>query len=52
MQAKMGLAELASVIHPYQTSAEAIGLCSDVYNRSRLTPTVKGIFNGLMAMKR
>ena len=37
MQANTGLAELASVIHPNQTSAEAIGLCSDVYNRSRIT---------------
>ena len=52
MQAGMGLGKLASVIHPYPTAAEAIRQCGDAYNRSRLTPTVKGIFNRLMAFKR
>ena len=48
----MGLGKLANVIHPYPTTAEAIRQCGDAYNRSRLTPTVKGIFNRLMAIKR
>ncbi|MGD9071197.1 MAG: FAD-containing oxidoreductase [Desulfobacterales bacterium] len=52
MQAGMGLGKLASVIHPYPTAAEAIRQCGDAYNRSRLTPTVKKIFNRLMAFKR
>ncbi|WP_321416715.1 FAD-dependent oxidoreductase [uncultured Desulfobacter sp.] len=52
MQAGMGLGKLASVIHPYPTTAEAIRQCGDAYNRSRLTPTVKSIFNRLMAFKR
>jgi pyruvate/2-oxoglutarate dehydrogenase complex dihydrolipoamide dehydrogenase (E3) component len=52
MQAGMGLGKLASVIHPYPTAAEAIRQCGDAYNRSRLTPTVKAIFNRLMAFKR
>ena len=52
MQSNMGLGKLASVIHPYPTAAEAIRQCGDAYNRSRLTPTVKGIFNRLMALKR
>jgi hypothetical protein len=52
MQAGMGLGKLASVIHPYPTAAEAIRQCGDAYNRSRLTPTVKMIFNRLMAIKR
>jgi len=52
MQAGMGLGKLASVIHPYPTAAEAIRQCGDAYNRSRLTPTVKRIFNRLMAFKR
>jgi hypothetical protein len=43
---------LANVIHPYPTAAEAIRQCGDAYNRSRLTPTVKVIFNRLMAFKR
>ena len=52
MQAGMGLGKLASVIHPYPTAAEAIRQCGDTYNRSRLTPTVRSIFNRLMAFKR
>jgi pyruvate/2-oxoglutarate dehydrogenase complex dihydrolipoamide dehydrogenase (E3) component len=52
MQAGMGLGKLANVIHPYPTAAEAIRQCGDAYNRSRLTPTVKKIFNRLMAFKR
>jgi pyruvate/2-oxoglutarate dehydrogenase complex dihydrolipoamide dehydrogenase (E3) component len=52
MQSGMGLGKLANVIHPYPTSAEAIRQCGDAYNRARLTPTVKGIFNRLMAFKR
>ena len=52
MQGGMGLGKLANVIHPYPTMAEAIRQCGDAYNRSRLTPTVKGLFNHLMAFKR
>jgi pyruvate/2-oxoglutarate dehydrogenase complex dihydrolipoamide dehydrogenase (E3) component len=52
MQSGMGLGKLANVIHPYPTAAEAIRQCGDAYNRGRLTPTVKGIFNRLMAFKR
>ena len=52
MQSGMGLGKLASVIHPYPTAAEAIRQCGDAYNRLRLTPTIKRIFHGLMALKR
>jgi len=52
MQAGMGLGKLANVIHPYPTAAEAIRQCGDAYNRGRLTPTIKSIFNGLMAIRR
>ncbi len=44
MRAKMGLGTLASVIHPYPTTAEAIRQTGDAYNRTRLTPFVKGLF--------
>ncbi len=44
MQAGMGLGALANVIHPYPTEAEAIRHTGDLYNRTRLTPTVKNIF--------
>lgn len=52
IQGGMGLGQLANVIHPYPTAAEAIRQCGDGYNRSRLTPTVKGIFHNLMALRR
>jgi pyruvate/2-oxoglutarate dehydrogenase complex dihydrolipoamide dehydrogenase (E3) component len=52
MVGKIGLGTLASVIHPYPTQAEAIRQCGDLYNRTRLTPTVKRLFNGLMALQR
>ena len=52
MQSGMGLSKLASVIHPYPTVAEAIRQCGDAYNRARLTPTVRSIFDRLMAMRR
>lgn len=52
MQSGMGLGKLASVIHPYPTVAEAIRQCGDAYNRARLTPTVRGIFDRLMSLRR
>jgi pyruvate/2-oxoglutarate dehydrogenase complex dihydrolipoamide dehydrogenase (E3) component len=52
MVAKVGLGALANVIHPYPTQAEAIRQVGDLYNRTRLTPTVKRLFNGLLALRR
>ncbi len=45
MHAGMGLGTLASVIHPYPTEAEAIRQLGDAYNRTRLTPLVKTLFD-------
>lgn len=44
MTAGIGLGRLASVIHPYPTQAEAIRQLGDVFNRTRLTPTIKRCF--------
>jgi len=44
MAGKLSLGQLANVIHPYPTMAEAIRKCGDAYNRTRLTPTVKKLF--------
>ena len=41
MSAGLGLKRLASVIHPYPCTADAIRRLGDTYNRNRLTPTVK-----------
>ncbi|NOX98143.1 MAG: FAD-containing oxidoreductase [Verrucomicrobia bacterium] len=48
----MGLGGLAGVIHPYPTIAESIRQTGDLYNKGRLTPTVKKIFNRLTALQR
>ncbi len=52
MRAEMGLGALANVIHPYPTMAEAIRQCGDAYNRTRVTSTVRKLFNRLMALQR
>lgn len=44
MVGKIGLGTLSGVIHPYPTQAEAIKQAADAYNRTRLTPFVKTIF--------
>jgi pyruvate/2-oxoglutarate dehydrogenase complex dihydrolipoamide dehydrogenase (E3) component len=41
---RIGLGRLAGVIHPYPTQAEAIRKAADAYNRTRLTPAVKKLF--------
>jgi len=52
MQSKTGLGALASVIHPYPTRADAIRQTGDMFNRTRLTLTVKKLFRRLMALQR
>jgi pyruvate/2-oxoglutarate dehydrogenase complex dihydrolipoamide dehydrogenase (E3) component len=44
MAAKMGLGSIANVIHPYPTQAEAIKKVGDAYNRTRLTPFARRLF--------
>jgi len=44
MTAGVGLGRLAYVIHPYPTQAEGIRQIGDMFNRTRLTPTVKKLF--------
>jgi pyruvate/2-oxoglutarate dehydrogenase complex dihydrolipoamide dehydrogenase (E3) component len=41
----IGLKTLSSVIHPYPTHAEAIKQVGDAYNRTRLTPFLKKLFD-------
>lgn len=52
MVGKIGLKTIANVIHPYPTQAEAIKQVADAYNRTRLTPFVKKLFELLMAWQR
>lgn len=40
----LGLKKIASTMHPYPTQADAIRKVGDLYNRTRLTPFVKKLF--------
>jgi pyruvate/2-oxoglutarate dehydrogenase complex dihydrolipoamide dehydrogenase (E3) component len=40
----IGLGKIARIIHTYPTQAEGIRKLGDAYNRTRLTPTVKRLF--------
>jgi len=44
MTGGIGLGAIGNVIHPYPTQAEAIKRTADAYNRTRLTPFIKGLF--------
>jgi hypothetical protein len=52
MVGHLGLGTLSNVIHPYPTQAEAIKQAADAYNRTRLTPFVKGLFTRWLAWTR
>ncbi len=52
MKHRIGLSRLAATIHPYPTVAEAIRKCGDTYNKTRLTPFVKSLFERWLAWTR
>lgn len=52
MAGKVGLSQLASIIHPYPTQAEAIRQIGDAYRRTRLTPGVARVFRAFLALSR
>lgn len=52
MTHNIGLGSIAATIHPYPTQAEAIRKAADAYNRTRLTPFVKKLFQGWLAWTR
>ena len=48
----IGLGRIARIIHTYPTQAEAIRKLGDQYNRTRLTPFVRGLFQRWLAWAR
>lgn len=52
IKAKVGLGKLASVIHPYPTTAETVRQCGDLYNKTRLTTSVKSLLRGIVQIQR
>lgn len=45
MQMNIGLGKLANVIHPYPSQQDAIRACGDLYNKTKLTPKIKGVLS-------
>jgi len=52
MVGRLGLRTIGNTIHPYPTQAEAIKKLGDAYNRTRLTPTVKWLFEKWLSWTR
>ncbi len=52
MESGAGLADLAGVVWPYPTRAQALGAVADQYQRSRLGPRARGILARWMAWRR
>lgn len=52
MESGTGLGQLASVIHPYPTTAQAIAHTGDLYNKTRLTNTVRQLLRGVIKVQR
>ena len=52
IEADLGLGRISGVIHPYPTQAEGIKKAADAYSRTRLTPTIKSIFNRILRFQR
>ena len=48
----LGLKQIGSTIHPYPTQTEAIRKLGDQYNRTRVTPCVKWLFQKWLAWTR
>lgn len=48
----LGLGAIARTIHPYPTQAEVVKKLADMYNRTRLTPSVKRLLAGWLKWQR
>lgn len=49
---QVALSSLAGVVHPYPTRADAIRRTGDLFNRTRLTPTTRSLFDRFLAWRR
>jgi pyruvate/2-oxoglutarate dehydrogenase complex dihydrolipoamide dehydrogenase (E3) component len=52
IEAGIGLAELATVVHPYPTRAQSLGAIADQYQRTRLTPRNRRLLERWMKWRR
>ena len=49
---RIGLGKLAGTVFPYPTQSEAVKAVANAYMRTRLTPTVKTIFERVLRLMR
>jgi hypothetical protein len=52
IQHKIGLGAFTNIIYPYPTQGEAIKRAAGAYTRTRLTPTVKRLFERWLSWTR
>jgi pyruvate/2-oxoglutarate dehydrogenase complex dihydrolipoamide dehydrogenase (E3) component len=52
MAGGVGLGRLSAVVHPYPSYAEAIRQLGDTYQRTRLTPRVRGLMGRWLSWQR
>ena len=52
MTNRLGLGAIGRTIHPYPTWSDAVRKLADQYNRTRLTPRVKWVFDKWLAWRR
>lgn len=52
MVGNLGLGKFVDVIHPYPVQAEGIKRAAGLFTRTRLTPTVKKLFEGYLKWRR
>jgi pyruvate/2-oxoglutarate dehydrogenase complex dihydrolipoamide dehydrogenase (E3) component len=51
MESGTGLGAVANVIHPYPTTGEVVRQSGDVYNKTKLTNTVKSLLRGIVKIQ-
>jgi len=51
MESGTGMGAMANVIHPYPTTSEVIRQTGDVYNKTKLTKTVKSLLRGIVKLQ-
>lgn len=51
MESGTGLGAVANVIHPYPTRSEVVRQSGDVYNKTKLTNTVKSLLRGIVKIQ-
>ena len=51
MESQTGLSAMASIIHPYPTTGEVVRQSGDLYNKTKLTTTVKSLLRGIVKIQ-